>query len=42
MLDEESSLMSSPKADDITQSRELILNALRQINERGDMTFEEK
>lgn len=42
MLDEESSLMSSPKPEEITQSRELILNALRQINERGDMTFEEK
>ncbi|MCY2927540.1 MAG: hypothetical protein NT031_19295 [Planctomycetota bacterium] len=42
MLDEETSLMSSTKPEDVTQSRELILNALRQINERGDMTFEEK
>ncbi|MCY2931775.1 MAG: hypothetical protein NTV86_20250 [Planctomycetota bacterium] len=41
MLDEETSLLSAPKADDIAQSRELILDALRQINERGDMTFEE-
>jgi flagellar motor switch protein FliG len=41
MLDEEISLMSSPKPEEISQSREMILDALRQINERGDLTFEE-
>jgi flagellar motor switch protein FliG len=39
MLDEESSLLSSPKQADILQSRELILESLRAINEKGELTF---
>ncbi|MCE5279981.1 MAG: FliG C-terminal domain-containing protein [Planctomycetaceae bacterium] len=41
MLDEESSLLSSPKPADVEQSRELILAALRKINDSGELTFEE-
>jgi flagellar motor switch protein FliG len=41
MLDEETSLLSSPKPQDIQQSRELILDALRAVNEKGNLTFVE-
>ncbi len=41
MLDEESSLLSSPKPTDVEQSRELILAALRKINDTGELTFQE-
>ena len=41
MLDEETSLLSSPKPQDIQQSRELILDALRAVNEKGELTFGE-
>ncbi|MCE5326313.1 MAG: hypothetical protein LLG01_07835 [Planctomycetaceae bacterium] len=41
MLDEETSLLSSPKPVDVEQSRELILAALRKINDSGELTFQE-
>jgi flagellar motor switch protein FliG len=41
MLDEETSLLSSPKPQDVTQSRELILDALRAVNAKGELTFGE-
>ncbi len=41
LLDEETSLMSSPKPQEIQESRELILDALRAVNEKGELTFVE-
>ena len=41
LLDEETSLMSSPKPQDIQQSREQILDALRAVNEKGELAFAE-
>jgi len=41
MLDEEASLLSAPKASEITEAREEILNALREMNTRGELQFEE-
>jgi len=41
-VDEETSLMSSPKKDDIRQAREKIVAALRELNQKGEMTFEEE
>jgi flagellar motor switch protein FliG len=41
MLDEETSLLSSPKPQDVQQSRELILDALRVVNEKGELNFVE-
>lgn len=41
MLDEETSLLSKPKHDDVLASREVILNALRELNNKGDLAFEE-
>jgi flagellar motor switch protein FliG len=41
MLDEESSLLTSPKTEDITASRESILDSLREINNKGELTFQE-
>jgi flagellar motor switch protein FliG len=34
--------MSAPKKEDITQAREKIVNALRQMNSKGDLTFVEE
>ena len=42
MLDEEASLLSSPKAEDIEQAREKILKTLREMNSKGELTFEEE
>ena len=42
MLDEEASLLSSPKAEDIDQAREKILDTLRELNSKGELTFEEE
>jgi flagellar motor switch protein FliG len=42
LVDEETSLLSKPKADDITASREVILDALRAINAKGELVFEEE
>ena len=41
MLEEESSLLSSPKAEEITQAQDTILAALRAINARGELEFGE-
>ncbi len=42
MVTEEMSLMSSPKKDDVAQAREKIVNALRELNRKGELTFEEE
>lgn len=41
MIDEEASLMSDPKQEDIEAAREVILDALRGMNTAGELTFEE-
>jgi flagellar motor switch protein FliG len=41
MLDEERSLLSSPKAEDVQQAREAILQVLREMNAKGELEFEE-
>ena len=40
MLDEEASLLSEPKPDEIQQAREEILTSLREMNASGDLEFE--
>lgn len=40
-IDEETSLMSSPKAADIETARDEIVTVLREINEKGDLSFKE-
>jgi flagellar motor switch protein FliG len=42
LLDEEASLLSSPKPDEVEQCRESILKGLRELNARGDLAFEEQ
>ena len=42
MVAEETSLMSSPKKEDVLQARERIVNALRELNSKGELTFEEE
>ena len=42
MVDEEASLMSAPKKEDIRQARDKIVNALRGLNDQGELTFEEE
>jgi len=41
-IDEEISLMSAPKKDDIEQAREEIVTALREMNEKGELNFIEE
>jgi len=41
MLDEEASLLSNPKDTEVQQAREEILNVLREMNNRGELQFEE-
>ena len=41
-LDEEVSLMSSPKKEDIESAREEIVNVLRESNEKGELAFIEE
>jgi len=41
-IDEETSLMSAPKKDDIAQAKEEIVNALRKMNEKGELNFIEE
>ena len=41
MLDEEISLLSKPKPAEVEQAREEILNTLREMNNRGELEFEE-
>jgi flagellar motor switch protein FliG len=40
MVDEETALMSSPKKKDIEQARGKITSALRELNSKGELTFE--
>ena len=42
MVNEEASLMSSPKKEDIRQAREKIVTAMRELNRKGEGTFEEE
>jgi len=39
MVDEETSLMSAPKKEDIRQAREKIVEGLRDLNSKGELTF---
>ncbi len=39
MIDEEASLMSSPKKEEIQEARKKILYALRELNRNGELTF---
>jgi flagellar motor switch protein FliG len=41
-LDEEKSLMSAPKKEDIEQAKEEIVQVLRQMNEKGELAFIEE
>jgi flagellar motor switch protein FliG len=41
MVDEETALMSSPKKKEIEEARDKITNALRELNGKGELTFEE-
>ena len=41
-LDEETSLMSAPKKEDVEQAREEIVQVLRQMNEKGELAFIEE
>ena len=40
-LDEEASLMSDPKGEEIEAAREEILAGLREVNDAGELKFEE-
>jgi len=42
MVNEEASLMSAPKKEDIREARDKIVNALRELNRNGELTFLEE
>ena len=42
MLEEEASLLSSPKKEEVLESREAILDALREMNVKGELNFDEQ
>ena len=42
LVDEEASLMSAPKKEDVQQAREAIVGALRELNQKGELSFEEE
>ena len=42
VVDEETSLLSSPKKEDIHQAREKIITALRDLNSKGELAFTEE
>jgi flagellar motor switch protein FliG len=42
MIDEEASLMSAPKKDDIRQAREKVVAVLRDLNNKGELAFAEE
>lgn len=42
LVDEEASLMSAPKKEDIQQARDKIVNALRDLNKKGELSFVEE
>jgi flagellar motor switch protein FliG len=39
LVDEEASLMSTPKKEDVKEAREKIVSALREMNSKGGLTF---
>ncbi len=39
LVDEEASLMSAPKKEDVKEAREKIVSALREMNSKGGLTF---
>ncbi|MGE5294497.1 MAG: FliG C-terminal domain-containing protein [Solirubrobacterales bacterium] len=41
-LTEEAALISSPKKDDVRQAREKVVAALREMNKKGELTFDEE
>ncbi len=41
-VEEEKSLMSAPKKEDVAQAREKIVVALRELNQKGELSFEEE
>ena len=41
MIDEEISLMASPKKEDIAEARESIVKILRDLNIKGELMFVE-
>jgi flagellar motor switch protein FliG len=41
MVDEEKSLLGSPKKEDVRLARQRILNALRELSKKGELSFEE-
>jgi flagellar motor switch protein FliG len=41
MVEEEKSLMAAPKKDDVRLAQDRILTALRDLNKKGDLSFEE-
>lgn len=42
MLEEEESLLSNPKSGDVEQAREDIVKVLREMNDKGELQFEEE
>ena len=42
LVDEETSLMSAPKKEDTHQARDKIVNALRDLNKKGELSFVEE
>jgi flagellar motor switch protein FliG len=42
MVDEETSLMSAPKKEEVRQARDKIVNVLRDLNRKGELTFAEE
>jgi flagellar motor switch protein FliG len=42
IVNEEASLMSSPKKDDVRAARDKIVSALRELNSKGELTFVEE
>lgn len=40
-IEEEAALMAAPKKEDVHQARERILGILRELNRKGELTFEE-
>ncbi len=42
MVDEEASLMSAPKKEDIRQAQDKIVESLRELNNKGELSFEEE
>lgn len=42
LLDEEITLMSSPKSEDVRSAREKIVSTLRELNDKGELSFEKE